>query len=285
MTLSTLWLRKEGEAEELVIATDSRLRAGRAWDCCPKVFILPRGDSAICFAGETDNAYPLLTQAVNTVQVHPPALDRSLDLYDLLGHLVRVFNHMRNQIHDLPVGVRHPGDPMAEFLLGGYSWRKAHFQMWRIYYEPNIAQFTYQTVGWWGGQRASKRAAFVGDHIDEAKRRLLTRLREKAKLKEGGLDMEPFEVLRDMIRESSYHEIGGPPQIVKVYRHLNSIPFGVLWPNARDGGVAVNGRPFLDYEATRLPLLDPDSLRVTHTYAKVPLVREHPSIITPDAYA
>ena len=88
VTLSTLWLRKQGDVEELVIATDSRLTGGRAWDCCPKILVLPRSDSAICFAGDTDNAYPLLIQAANTVHMHPPALDRSMDLHDLRGHLV-----------------------------------------------------------------------------------------------------------------------------------------------------------------------------------------------------
>src|SRR5471032_3703856 len=40
----------------------SRLRFGCAWDCSPKIFPLSRGDCAICFAGNTMYAYPIMEQ-------------------------------------------------------------------------------------------------------------------------------------------------------------------------------------------------------------------------------
>jgi len=58
MTLSLAWIRSVGNVQELVMATDSRLRRGRAWDVAPKILTLPRTDCAICFAGDTDDAYP-----------------------------------------------------------------------------------------------------------------------------------------------------------------------------------------------------------------------------------
>lgn len=39
-------------------------------DCYPKVLALPRGDSAICFAGDTLYAYPILLQAVAAVSLN-----------------------------------------------------------------------------------------------------------------------------------------------------------------------------------------------------------------------
>ena len=72
------------------------------------------------------------------------------------------------------------------------------------------------------------------------------------------LDMEPFEVLRDMTREEAYPSIGGPPQVVKVYRHMNSLPFGVYWPTRESGVKTLLGRPLLDYEIPGAPVIDPD---------------------------
>jgi hypothetical protein len=39
--------------------------------------------------------------------------------------------------------------------------------------------------------------------------------------------MGPFEVLRDVIREARCDSVGGPPQVAKVYRHLNTQFFAV----------------------------------------------------------
>lgn len=44
--------------------------------------------------------------------------------------------------------------------------------------------------------------------------------------------MEPFEVLRDMLREKNevkYPLIGGSPQLIKIYKHLNRTPIAVKW--------------------------------------------------------
>ena len=51
MTLSLAWVRSAGKTKDLVMATDSRMRAGRAWDVGPKILTLARTDCAICFAG------------------------------------------------------------------------------------------------------------------------------------------------------------------------------------------------------------------------------------------
>lgn len=68
MTLSVSWVREFGETKELIVATDSRLRWGQAWDCCPKIMMLPRGDSVLCFAGETRVC--LSIYASNTKRYH-----------------------------------------------------------------------------------------------------------------------------------------------------------------------------------------------------------------------
>jgi len=74
--------------------------------------------------------------------------------------------------------------------------------------------------------------------------------------------MEPFEVLVEMIRSKKYPTIGGPPQIIKIYRHSNYRPYGVYWPSKSSGAVTLYGRTLLDYERHRFLALDPDTLEV-----------------------
>lgn len=63
MTVVVGWIREINDAQELIIASDSRLCGGYRWDNCPKILTFPRNDCAIAFAGEVGYAYPLMMQA------------------------------------------------------------------------------------------------------------------------------------------------------------------------------------------------------------------------------
>ena len=78
-------------------------------------------------------------------------------------------------------------------------------------------------------------------------------------------NMEPFEVIRDLLRGADAHaSIGGAPQGVKIYQYLSSAYLGVFWPKVRKGRLFLSGRPLLDYErATIKSVLDPDTLSST----------------------
>jgi hypothetical protein len=255
VTLSVAWIRNVGAAHQLVFASDSRLRFGRAWDCCPKVFTLPRTDCLTSFAGNTHYAYPLLLQLRNTVAFHRPSLRREVDLAATKGHVLRMFNQMRGLIHDLPAGETSPGDPEALFLFGGYSWREKAFRIWVIRFILAEERFIYQPILPWPGDGQEKTVMFVGDAVPEAKERLRELLDQHGRLRHGGLDMEPLEVLRDMIINESHKAIGGPPQVAKVYEHMDSQEFALYWP-PRGDGLTVMGRPAMPYEAFDVPVLD-----------------------------
>jgi len=70
--------------------------------------------------------------------------------------------------------------------------------------------------------------------------------------------MDPLEVLAALIRSSNYEDIGGAPQAIKVYRHLNSEAFSTLWQVGAEVTPTYSGRPLLDYERTFAPALDPN---------------------------
>ncbi len=260
MTLSVAWVRDVGNAQELVIACDSRLRSQGAWDGVPKIIIPPRGDSALCFAGDTNGAYPLMLQYIYTITSHPKSLNRAMDLYDFKGHLVRVFNQAWEARHDLPKKDKDLG-PGAVFLLGGYSWRKAKFVLWTLHFDKSIRGFTFRPAVAWKGGNARKMLSVTGDASPEFMDRLRDKLKEKDKLAASGFDMEPFEVLRDIIREGKYSSIGGAPQLVKVYKHLNVQAFGVHWPAFDGGSKHYMGRKLLDYERPNCSFIDPDRIR------------------------
>ncbi len=266
MTLAIAWVRKLAEGgEELLIAADSRLGGGRRLDCCPKIMTLPRSDSIICFAGETEFAYPLMLQLYLAIDAHSPSRDRSMDIHELRGHALRVFNSMRHSVHTYAPGMEIPE---TTFILGGYSWVRKKFSIWLVHYKRTERRFAYRPAEKWIGN--FEKIAFAGDWAKRGEQRLIGLLRERYKLtadgsEAKGFDMEPFEVLRDILRESQPSDtVGGPPQVVKVYQHMNSRPIAVYWPDKESGKVSLVGRPLLDYENTDYWILDPDTLETTH---------------------
>lgn len=263
MTLSIAWLRHVEKTEELVIITDSRLRSGLSWDCCPKLFPMPRGDCAIAFAGDTLYSYPIIQQAANAVQMYPKSRSRAMDIGSLRGHVIRLMNGMMEYISDIPKDTPEVGEVKVSFIFAGYSWREAKFKIWTISFDNKKHKFTYATPS----TLHRKRIAFAGDYIGEVKRRILKLLKERSKNFEDGFDMEPFEVLRDMIREDDgrrYPYIGGPPQIIKIYKHMNYMPYSVYWPDKQSKKISLLGRPLLDYETYPFLKLDPDTLEVIY---------------------
>ena len=195
---------------------------------------------------------------MRAIEFYPPSLNRKTDIAVVKGHTVRVFNQMRSLIHDFPTGQDGPGDPATLFLFGGYSWKRTDFRIWKLHYDPAIDKFTFRPARDWAGQtRGRKNIAFAGDVAEEAREQLVELLQRRGKLSEGGFDMEPFEVLRDMIRSESYPSLGGAPQVAKVYRYMRTQFFAVRWPD--DAGVPhVLGRPALHYESFEAPVISPD---------------------------
>jgi hypothetical protein len=258
MTLSIAWIRTLGSVQELLFASDSRLRAGQAWDCCPKIMTLPRSDCLISFAGETDYAYPLMIQMARAIEFYPPSFNRRVDVGVVKDRAINIFNQMRGLIHDFPGFQTTAGDPRTGFIFGGYSWREQQFRIWKLQYWPQNDAFGFHSIPNWPGQSGTKVIAFAGDEIKEAHTRLVALLRQREKLQSGDFDMEPFEVLRDMIRSAAYPTIGGAPQVAKVYRFLQTQYFAVRWPTGQDIP-HILGRPALNYERLGAPSIDPDA--------------------------
>ncbi len=233
---------------------------GARWDCCPKVLAFPRGDAAMSFAGDTHYAYPVMLQAIAAVSQHPKLLSRGMDLGDLRGHLLRVLNDMLSLVHDLPNGKAADNTPKTEFLFGGWSWKYSQFKLWLLHFDPHLKKFTFRPARQWRGVNEKKLFAFAGDYENEFKERLIALLRSKKKIDKSGFDMEPLEVLRDMLREKVFDQIGGAPQVMKIYKYSSCRPYAVFWPTRGSKKVNLLGRPLLDYEQSDYLVLDTDTL-------------------------
>ncbi len=285
MTLTMAWVRDVEDYQELIICSDSRLRFGCAWDSCQKVFPFPRGDCAISFAGDTMFAYPFIHAAINAVTLHRGSSRRQVDLVDAKSVLLNAINAMLAYIQDLPSDKKQFDEPELRLIFGGYSWRKKKFIIWKFHFNEGEREFRHSEIAYWRGLGKKRMLIILGDPEASpsairranrqkvtpptpandvqllAKEKLIALLDSKGILNNEGLDMEPLEVLRDMLRDNASPHIGGAPQVVKVYQHMNAQPFGMRWPSSKEGRVAVLGRLLPHGEKMHIPILDPDTFK------------------------
>lgn len=271
MTLAVAWVRRIKDCEELIVASDSRLSGGRNIDSCAKIFSLPRSDSFLCCAGETDLTYPLAMQVYSAIANYSRGQDRSLDIVDLRSHVIKILNQSVSSITSSVQSMRFP-EKYTQFLFGGYSWTQKGFKIWRLSYSVPQKRFSYERAPPWFSGRAP--VIFAGDWQHKAKAMLINQLRKNHGVtpqsdKEFFFDWQPFEILRDILRtnaDDSSASIGGAPQVMKIYQHMNCRQIGVFWPRQDGGQIFVSGRPILPYEKPDCWILDPDTFMTSNVH-------------------
>ena len=257
MTLVAVWPLQQGTTTELVVASDSRLTGGFTFESGPKLFPLCRGDAVLAFAGDTAFAYPLIVQLMRYVEDFDRAHSRAQDICDLAGHCERICTGLIREVirasHPIPDGI----DLTSDFtvVLAGYSWRYRRYKVWTSLVREN-GDFVFSRP-----LRRLHGAVFVGSGEREALQRLgrLRPSKRRETRKRQVLTWEPFDILRDIIRESADHSIGGAPQLVKIYQHMNHMAYAVPWPTGGSSRLTLLGRPLLNYERTQRLSFDPDS--------------------------
>lgn len=254
MTLCIAWIRQDGDKKELIMATDSRLRAGESWDIGVKLFELPRQDCLLCFAGDTIRAYPLILNTISSLKFDKGLASPHTDIHSVLEFLIDLFSNLVAEIKDAVVNLDEARAD-AEFLFVGWSWKKQQFGIWRLYYNPALKAFTHEAID----QGQARIITYLGDDISKAEDLLETKMRETGSLRYGTLNMEPLQVLAQMARDDhDYHTIGGAIQLAKVYQSGTSEFFGVMWPSAA-GQPAFLGRMLPAHDLPPVRLFDPDT--------------------------
>jgi hypothetical protein len=227
----------------------------------------------------------MMLQLSLAIESYPAAMRRTLEIPALRTHAVKIFSEMLSEIKLEQI----KGNPStkrtdAAFLFGGYSWRKKGFELSSIRYSPTRNEFaahhsmilsvdlqskTISTeTNLTRKHRLLGQIAFVGDQSKSATRLVIQKLNQK--LKDGHdltrLHMEPFEAVRDLLRNRSWRNlpdrdsIGGAPQVMKIFQYSQSASFAIFWPDI-DGQPRpyLHGRPCLDYENLNIVCLDPDT--------------------------
>lgn len=261
MTLCTAWIRKTGDNDELIFATDSCLSAGERWPTGIKLFDLPRKDALICFAGRTDRAYPLILNLISALQYNKEFQDKAKDVSDLALFVSDLFTQLVYLIDDYSSQDVHELRAEANFLFGGWSWKLQQFVLFKIFYEPQEQKFVFVDCL---AEKKSRQVVFIGDQLEDAKA-LYYREFEGEK-SENLLDMEPLKVLTIMSRDrAEFTSIMGALQIAKVYKSGHNEMFGVMWPSIK-GKPHFLGKEYKLFEKPEVRYFDPDTL-VIHEMA------------------
>ncbi len=270
MTIAAAWVRTlENGAEELFFCSDSRLSNGKRFDHCQKTFRFNRTDAAICFAGRTDWAYPMIIAAIKAADLHIPSQTRALTLSKFKAHLLNLLNQMQREVHNFAKGENVPD---VTFLFGGYDWWDKSFRLWRIEFDPKTSSFVADERIGSNALGGLGKIEIAGDPewIEAFRKKIKTLAQSRYGLDmrqppTARFNMEPFECIRDLLRNSSAGDsIGGAPQAVKIYQYLNSSDVAFFWPQLEGGRLFLSGRPLLDYERAEIrSVIDPDSIQST----------------------
>ena len=165
-----------------------------------------------------------------------------------------------------------PEPPNVKYIFAGYSWKYDRFYIWKLEYDKKENAYKFVTPQTLmknklavlldvSNHQKSKEESLTPNKI---RKRIFEKMEEKGKKSGDGFDMEPFEVMRDIIRNNEDWSIGGTPQLVKVYRHMNTMPYGIFWPNKQSEQITFLGRPLLDYETLKFPIIDPDTFDLSY---------------------
>ena len=262
MTLVAVWQRFVGDQPELVVASDSRLTGGLKFDSGPKLFLPPRNDCVLAFAGDTYLAYPLMAQIINWTNEYDQARSRAMDLAEFAGHCARLCSGILRRAvaasKPIPSGIDLGKD--FTLVLAGYGWRRQRFHCWQSVTSPD-GDFS------WRRARASVHSVVLVGSGRPLASREITAFKAGPRLGRGRrppavLDWTPLDVLVKVIRGGADPATGGPPQLVKVFSHMNVLPYAIPWSMPGGRAITVLGRELLEYERSRRLALDVDSHQV-----------------------
>lgn len=283
MTITIAWTKRTKKAEQLLFVSDSRLSGGEIFDSCPKILCL-NGRFAISFAGNSDRAFPMMIQLSLALESHRPSSLGQLSVAQVKSHALKIFDKMAADLSAPNVTPAQDVSPGVSFLFGGYSWDMKRFELWSIRFNSGRKRFEavpakvlrYNAGRLYGTSFKNDKKpsigsliAFGGDQGQLASRLLFKKIRDKYPAGEGfdTLCMEPFEVVRDMLKEKYRSEtIGGAPQLANVRQNLCAESFGVRWGDGDNAGIYFQGRRLVDYERIDNPVIDPNSLLIEYPW-------------------
>lgn len=259
----------------MIVASDSLVSGGISLDQAPKLLRLERNDSVLAFCGTTRIAYPLMVQIKLALDAYQLSRTRVVDIVDLKAHIEKVIESVRVTIADLPDKSGENTD--FKLMLAGYSWKLQQFRSWVFKFDLlthkfNAFKMTSHRRQFEREGRGKVYFQFMSDNHQNEKRASEFVLRELHKTTENqvahALDWIPMRALIDQIKDQSCVDIGGAPQMVKIFKHSNTLPINVIWHTPepdRESGLIKHtyhlthfGRKLLPYERNDYLNFDPE---------------------------
>lgn len=224
MTLVVAWTKTTKTGRELWMMSDSRLSGSKLWDYGPKIFGIGRSDAVIAFAGDTAWTYPLIAQITSYVESFINLRERVVDFVDMYRQILEVLNESLSFVSE-PI-IATEAFPDCSFILAGFSARRKDFIVRRIVFNKDSKKFEGVHSKSYGGESV----AFIGD--EEPVKATVRKISEILKEKKGNfrLNMAPAVAFFEVLSSNKFRDIGGAPQVTKIYEHMNQRHFGVYWP-------------------------------------------------------
>jgi hypothetical protein len=251
MTLVVAWTRTTGTGRELWLISDSRLSGGKLWDYGPKIFGTGRSDAMIAFAGETDWTYPLIAQISSYVESFVNLRDRVIDVSEAYKKILEMLNDSLTFVSEAVD--ESMKEPKCSFIFAGYSVRRNDFFIRRIVFHAGRKRFESRSPRTLMGEYLS----YIGDKgpVDAIVQRL-SKTTPIGSRKNQRLGMEPAQAFFEILTSKRFQEIGGAPQVAKIFQHMNQRHFGVYWPPDApndEQNIYLRGRRLKSYDAIDHP--------------------------------
>lgn len=264
------------------MASDSRLRSRGAINQAQKLFRMDRGDCCLGFCGDAQVAYPLVVQVGSALNNFIKTRTRAADVTMVSNMIGQLLNNLVSS-WDLPRSDKVGELKTTQIMLAGWSWRFRRFEIGLFKPQDGVFKFhrvKSKMVHPWREHEPSM--VFIGDHKKEYMAALTTVLeRRHGKQRKASqtkklvdFDYEPIEALALMLAEGPQREdmteIGGAPQLLKIYPYANDLPIVI---RSHDGDHYLLGRKLFSWEKTSYPVLDLtyDNPRLFYPMAAIPL--------------
>lgn len=283
MTITLAWVRQNKNTQELLVASDSRLRSRGAINQAQKIFRLDRGDCCLGFCGDAQVAYPLFVQVGSALNSFIRTRTRAADVTDVVNNVREVLNNLISS-WDLSRPEKDEELRDTMILFAGWSWKFRRFDIGVFIYENGLFEFHHRKARIPHPWKEIKRSfVFIGDYESEYKAHLVSILENrhgKSLDRERRLinfDYEPIEALALMLRpkeaDVDFPLIGGAPQMLKTYAYGNDLP--IVIRTGEDNHFLL-GRRLFGWEKTEYPILDltHETSSFLYPMSSIPLPRE-----------
>lgn len=257
MTLCVSWIRRAGRTKELMLAADSLLNGGGDFMEAPKIFPLKRGDCAIACAGDTAYTFPIVTHILQSIDLNVKSRTRAQDFVELVHYFEELMNSCLASVV-APITDKDKG-PDFQMLFVGYSAKLKDFKMVVFQYDKSrkvMKRRTEKTL-------KKNKVAVIGDKgatkkgetnlVSLYRRELFLRLEADCIGDNGCIDMQPLDVLNNIIKDNRYRTVSGHLQMLKICDFMSILPYAIMEDNNPES-IYYMGRKLMNYETFPYPI-------------------------------